>query len=489
MSAPQVEERGEARQSLGPSLLNLPTELIERILDTAIYEQSTITTTASLDASLRFYSAGKYSLVCRLFYLIARPKMYKQVTISIRQMPSFLSTIKANCEIARSIKEMTLEGRIWTDIDQDVVIGILLAVRETCVRVKLGANESMLLPYLLHGPPDPSSNENSAVLGRNECALQVLNICWRDEVQVHSQWQHLNKEREEQDTADTLYHLFQHKVQPRINASQSHHQDLPRLTHLTLDVYSQRQLDQIFDSNGYFVKMLLPRLTFLRIEMPLVVLQFTCTQAGDLVRGWPKDDDTFLKDTNLESIQEAIEVRQDHTRRVIAKAEDLQERQSQEDMIMPYCPANQLKSLTMRFLLNVHRNDMMLFKLTCPVKALEQSWSTRASVAAHCLSSTMQMYLNDPASNDDGIEDKRDRESRICSFPFAQYKSKGAEVYWKQKWAEAEAGCNASLPAEIRAATTTQTPQLQTDDTSTKVSLLLKWPHAVDAFFHYSAMI
>jgi len=421
--------------------------------------------------------------------------MYKQVSISIRQMSAFLSTIKGNREIAKSIKELILEGRIWTDIDQDVVVGILLAVRETCVKVKLGANESILLPYLLHG----SSSLKAKDEDEEACALQVLNLCWRDEVPVqHSQWHHLNKETEGQDSStDTLYHLFQHKAQTKALQYHQYHQNLPRLTHLTLDLYSQRQLDQIFDSKGYFVKILLPRLTFLRIEMPLVVLQFACHQAGDLVRGWPKDEDfggDFLKNPSIESIQEAIEVRQDHTRRVVMAAEEDEKEEEEEekkdqDMIMPYCPANQVKSLTMRFLLNVHRNDMMLFRLTCPVKALEQSWSTRASVAAHCLSSTMQMYLNDPAYGDDSIQDNK--QSRICSFPFAQYKSKGAEVYWKQKWAEAEANCDARLPIEIRPASSSSTSSSQTctDDTSTKVSLLLKWPHAVDAFFHYSAMI
>lgn len=486
MTADTVEIESDYVKSF---LSRLPIELIDRILDHAISDDiPTSQNGFSSDSELfissqRLSQSSKLCLVCRQFDQLSRSKMYRRINISNRKMRLFLSTIKNHEELASMIHDLTLDSKIWTDVNENVIADIFLAIRKYCVVLKVGANESPLLPYLFYGESSSEvRKDEDSHGGRSECALQVLNLCWRDEVEVQSQRNDHALESPEEKPSDTLRHLFQHSTY--LQPSKEIRLPYVRLHHLTIDLYSQSQLTQLFDGKGYFVQEILPNLTFIRIELPLVALQFKCDNQGDLVTGWPRDDWTV----SSRLVEEAIQDRQLHTRRTSIQAlYDTDSKNDDEDLLtMPYCPSNQLKTLTLRFLLNIHRNDMTLFKLLIPQEALDKpdhSWSVRASITAQCLSATMQKHLNQHMR----IKSAPD----MVTFPLAEYKKKTAEVYWKQKWTAAHQDCISSLPSSVQRYhpldfNPNKTKHFSED--TIKVSLLLKWPNAVDAFFHYSAM-
>lgn len=467
------DELGPAPRPIAPLLATLPIELIDRILDHAVEplpsahlaEVAATTTTATatdaFSSAVGRSEAYRLCLVCRLFEQLARPKLYRQAVVSVRNMRSFLATVQQHSTLVSLMRSLTLDSRIWTDVDENVIAAILVAVRRSCVRVKVGANESPLLPYLLHGDPDDGGGGRKP----DTCSVTVLEVCWRDDVQVLSDEQ---QQRGESSRHDTLRQLLVHAA-PALPLALY-------IQHLTLDLVSLGQLHQVFDSEGYFVQAILPGLTFVRLEMPLAVLQFQCATPGGLIDGWPRED-WAVQGYNMQGV---IEDRLEQLRRMVGVgdgADMLAQTGTEEDaaLLMPPCPRDQVKALTVRFLLNVHRNDMTLFKLLVPPRALEQSWSTRASITAHCLSHTLQRHLN------------RSDQPALLSFPLGDYRRRGAEAYWKDQWAEAQADSLASLPIDIRPPGTG--PVQAHMNEQAKVSLLLKWPHAVDAFFHYSAMI
>ena len=496
-------------------LSTLPTELIDRIIHHAISPNTSSSSSSSHNnpkflESIRQHEAYNLCLVCRQFDQLSRSRLYKKVNVSTRKMKSFLATLVNNPKLASMVRDLTLDSRIWTDVDENVIVKIFLEIRQYCIRVKVGANESPLLPYLLYGDISEDDPTSPIFPVPPPSAIRALEICWRDEVEVQSQ---AAEEEQLQSNSNTLQQLFQHSESTIVPPPLSY---LTKFDHLTLDLYSQAQLNQLFESDGYFIKNILPRLRFLRVEMPYVVLQFKSEEVGGLVAGWPRDDWRI----NNRNLQEAIEDRQDQIRRIVAEtdqrpsttssftdllppqppntattlltnAEENVERMDQA-MIMPYCPSNQLKSLSIRFLLNVHRNDKTLFKLLLPPQALEESWSTKASISAQCLSSTMAMHLNRGLGTEGTMPENV--VAPLISFPFAEYKKKGAELYWKEKRLEAQADYASSLPIEVQT-TDDQSGELEVQTSkdsslfqeSIKVSLLLKWPSVVDAFFHVAA--
>lgn len=481
---------------VAPLLDALPVELVEKILSHAVdppsfVESQVAGTNDSMRHAIATRNAANLCLVCQKFEQIVRPLMYRTIQLPHRKARHLLQTLEKRPELACHVRDFTLESRIWTsDINEDVILRLFLAVRDHCISMKVGANESTLLPYLFYGDPEHQANTRSSV--------ERLHIVWRDDVdfdprrrrrhrragdqEVQDDEETSSGETDDDAVADTLRCLFEHEdVHSQENM-------LGNVRHLVLDLLSHAQLAQLFLESGFFAQHLLPQLHFLRVELPLVVVQFAQgTQSRqNLARSWPCKRWTL----HTRNIQDILDdrthqnrlVSQNYTRRwgdenkaentVIAHMESPSYTPDQCAILAP-CAPHQLKALLMRFSLNVHKNDVTLFRvLLSPTPALDKPWSCRAAVSAFCLAATLQGHLGGTFNHPSGTP--------CLVFPLGAYQNLGPERYWAVRWEEAEKIRKQHLPIPMGGIRT---------HTDTEVSLLLRWPTAVDAFFHYSASV
>lgn len=520
-------------------LYRLPIEIVERILTYAILPSSVQVSQVRskeelMHATIRLRNAYQLCLVSRQFDVLVRPQMYRCICVAHRKVRLLLRTLQASDTLASYVRDLTLDSHIWTsDVNEDVIVQLFIVVRSHCLRLRVGANESPLLPYLFHGDPQHALSDER----RTVAALQVLQICWRDEVDYDPRRIRAEEQWEEEMIAEsgnastisarqTLVTLFEHAAQSALLASsplptaarQLGGSSFVNLNHLTLDVYSQAQLDQLFLESGYFVCNVLPLLTFLRVELPITVLQCSTGSLhqgrGALARHWPSLRFMFqgrtsnrLTDIMADVTERNRQARQGHDH-VSVKSESWTRALDTEHVSDRYADRNVksdsvclapclvilLRSLLTRFALNVHRNDTTLFGLLLngsPVA--EQNWSTRATVAAHVLTQSMQRQLTttSTAGKSDGTNDGQLSESIV--FPLAELQQQGVQSYWDARWKEAERQRARHLPVTLGGGYESRSDG-ESDGTShaeheVQVFLLLRWPAAQDAFFRYNAMV
>lgn len=529
MGAEEDEQEEEVEQEINAAavknlrineispMANLPIEIVEKILEFAILPESWQTsqvssTDAMLRASIRLSNAYKLCLICRQFDQLVRPKMYKSIHIAHRKIRPLLRTLQKSPKLASFIKEVTLSSHIWTsDVNEDVIAQFFIAIRPYCIRLTVGANEGGLLPYLFYGEPESDEKLEPA-------AIQVLHITWRDEIDYDPRMIRAEEREEEEMLAETgeassisarqtLLYLFEHDPQRIREGGQFDNEAFKHLQHLTLNVYSQAQLDQLFTHSGYFVKTILPLLTFLRIELPLSTLQCGVEDSrggrGAIARHWPTQRFLFhgRNGAGLQQMEEIKSIVEEFNRKNKYVFDPSNRDQSESEWIglMP-CMSTLLRSLLTRLALNVHRNDMTLFSLLLDGShARESNWSTRSTVAAFILAQSLQRYLSTGRTDFDpfGSDEHELKITTIApiSFHFSKLHGKGIDSYWSENWEQAERESILHLPTTLgglqEPADVSQTEDIsrEQEDKNVKVSLLLRWPEALDAFFRYAAMV
>lgn len=533
----EVEEDDDVRvtNDLEPTnnstsaMANLPIEIVEKILEFAIlpeqWQKSQVSSTdAKLRASIRLSNAYKLCLICRQFDQLVRPKMYKSIHIAHRKIRPLLRTLQNSTKLASLIREITLSSHIWTsDVNEDVIAQLFIVIRPYCIRLTVGANESGLLPYLFYGEPEFEEELEPA-------AIQVLHITWRDEMDYDPRMIRAEEREEEEMLAETgeassisarqtLLCLFEHDPQRRLEAGKFDNQAFKHLQHLTLNVYSQAQLDQLFTHSGYFVETILPLLTFLRIELPLSTLQCGVEDSrggrGTIARHWPTQRFLFHRrraggdGASFQQVEEIKEIVEEFNRKLEREKDTLvinsntseEERIKSEIIEFMPCMSILLRSLLTRLALNVHRNDTTLFSLLLDGSYVRESnWSTRSTVAAFILAQSLQRHLSsgktdfDPFSSDEH-ELRTTTAITPVSFPLHKIRGNGIDSYWSENWEEAERESNRHLPTTLgglqEAIDLDQSDHFtrEQEDRNVKVSLLLRWPTVLDAFFRYAAMV
>lgn len=526
----QKERNGIGSTSM-QTLSNLPIEIVEKILQYSIlpdsWQKSQVNSSdAILQASIRLRNACKLCLVCHQFDRLVRPKMYKSIQIAHRKIKSLLRTLQTCSNLAKHIRQITLSSHIWTsDVNEDVIAQLFIVIRPYCISLTVGANESGLLPYLFYGDPQNDQKIEPA-------AIQVLHITWRDEMDYDPRMIRAEEREEEELLAETgeassisarqtLMNLFEHDPDHKRKEGKFDNQAFQHLQHLTLNVYSQAQLDQLFTHSGYFVETILPLLTFLRIELPLSTLQCGVEDSkngrGAIARHWPTQ--RFLiharngrpDGAGLHRVEEIKSIVEDFNRKLEREKDNLvinsipseEERiQSESIQLMP-CMSILLRSLLTRLALNVHRNDLTLFSLLLDGSyARESNWSTRSTVAAFLLAQSLQRQLSTGKTDSDpssfrfsSLTDSKETTITPIEFPLAKLRGDGIDSYWSENWTRAERESNNHLPTtlgglqEVADDRSMQDSSADQEDRTVKVSLLLRWPNALDAFFRYAAMV
>lgn len=476
------------------SFTDLPLEIVDRVLTYAVLPSHKQVTQIpsrekSFAASIITANALPICKVCRLFDELTRPKMYRTIHIAHRKVRSLLRTLDGRSKLRGMIRECTLDSHIWTsDIDENVIARLLLALRPSCVYVHVGANESEMLPYLVQGEPNGAAGQGEAA------ALRALSICWRDEVDYDPR---AIREEEAEEAAlidgvhadgtttvadsfatrdavsarQTLFTLFEHTKDLSLVKGPRTGQ-YANLQHLTLDIYSHAQLDQLFLDSGYFVEHVLPLLTFLRVELPLTTLQCSTTneRRGALARHWPCRR-LPLRGSALSELAALAQARN-------RKARAGEEGQSDGAVSrLGHCPDQLLRTFLGRFTLNVHRNDPLLFTtlLDGADPSCSQTWSIRATVSAHVLAQSLQARLRgdvDPINDTIGIR-------------LGAIRSAGLESYWQDYCKRMEERKEESLERLIN--NTTAKSASFSDDI--EVRLALRWPAAQEAFLRFSATV
>ncbi|PWN31979.1 uncharacterized protein FA14DRAFT_162292, partial [Meira miltonrushii] len=527
----EEEEDVKGKNVVGNSspMANLPIEIVEKILEFATlpesWQKSQVSSTdAMLRASIRLSNAYRLCLICRQFDQLVRPKMYKSIHIAHRKIRPLLRTLQTSAKLASFIKEVTLSSHIWTsDVNEDVIAQLFIAIRPYCIRLTVGANESGLLPYLFYGEPESEEESEPA-------AIQVLHITWRDEMDYDPRMIRAEEREEEEMLAETgeassisarqsLLYLFEHDPQRILEAGKFDNRAFSHLQHLTLNVYSQAQLDQLFTHSGYFVETILPLLTFLRIELPLSTLQCGVEDSrggrGAIARHWPTQRFLFHgrraggDGASVQQVEEIKSVVEEFNRKLEREKDTLvmnshtseEERIKSETIALMPCVSVLLRSLLTRLALNVHRNDMTLFSLLLDGSyARESNWSTRSTVAASILAQSLQRHLSTGKTDFDPFDSSEHGLRTATSitpitFPLHQLRGNGIDSYWSENWEEAERESNRHLPIILGGMQEThdvdQTNHItkEQEDRNVKVSLLLRWPTALDAFFRYAAMV
>lgn len=488
------------------SFTDLPVEIVERILTYVLLpspdQRSQISSRQkSFVASIVTTNAVPLCCVCRLFDRLTRPKMYRTIHIAHRKIRSLLRTLDAKPDVCAMIRQCTLDSHIWTsDVDESVIGRLLSRIRSSCLSLHLGANESEMLPYLIHGDGVDDDDDERQKTILTAAALRALYVCWRDEADYDPQAIR-NEEQEEAAMMDgvgmaagsdtvvdnvamrdaisvrqTFFSLFERETDLSLILG-IRNSIFANLQHLTLDVYSHAQLDQLFLSSGYFVEHVLPLLTFLRIDLPLTTLQCSTAHVnrGALARRWP----CRRYPLRGNSLQEMLTLTQTRNRSAKASEDDQQDTTLNR---LAYCPSHLLRTLLGRFTLNVHRNDPILFSLLLDGShpSCSQTWSIRATVCAHVLANSLQAHLCgdfDPAQD-------------TIPMKLADIRNAGLETYWQRYWKEMDWIHDRSL-SRLTANSITESMDKQPThqvEGDIQARLALRWPAAQEAFLRFSAM-
>lgn len=511
---------------------SLPVELLERCLQYAVLSSAKESAEASalppssssrriFEHRVRARQAASLCLVCRQFDTWVRPLLYRSPIV--RRARSFGRTLSSSSRLRRLVRDVTLETPIWSNQDENDVVAIFLAIRQSCRRLSVGPNEASLLPYLFQGEEE-REKEELAISEHDEekepASLKVLRVSWRPD------------EAEEEDASGlALRRLFMHQGQLSPTSFRI------QVEQLEIDVLSTWQVEQVFDH----IFQLLPELRTLRITLPYTFLQVHASRSGLMRQRWPGSGWSWegrdLDDNMAERHEVNSELASQLLHAASASAPPMlepslfspsmssmvgSEGAAESDVVakttpMAPCPAHQLRAWLVRFLVNSHKNDMLLFRALAPPLALEKSWSTRASAAALCLGASLERALSPTqraTSSTGPIVEDADRAGQVEAlarkalgdegailFPSQAFAQQGPAEYWAKVQGEAQRAWEQALPLDLGGlGQGGPSSGLDDDDAGSdkehdeelaevRAFACLRWPQASEAFFHYNALI